>query len=580
MHRCLRVLVAPPRGVALQTGMRVASRFSTAGFDLPDWFKSPKDRGPCASLDGDEDDEFVLPAKSDFLEERSGAAAGGGSKPLSIRAGCTAPASHEDAEFEADVDEVSRILSSRFASPEAIVVAMDCCSVKVSARLVDKILRRFRNDWVAAFGFFMWACDQEGYCHCADSYDMMVDILGKFKQFDLMCGLISQMHEVGGLVSLATMTKVMRRLCGASRWSDAIDMFYKMDRFGVAKDTKAMNVLLDTLCKERSVKRARGAFQALMGTIPPDESSFNTLVHGWCKARMLKEARETMKEMEEHGFSPSVITYTSLIEAYCMEKDFQTVYGVLDEMRTKRCPPNIITYTIVMHALGKAGRTQEALDTFGKVKQEGCAPDASFYNSLIYILGRAGRLQDANFVVEEMRRTGISPNLTTFNTLISAACDHSQAENALKLLVKMEEQLCKPDIKTYTPLLKLCCRRQWVKTLLFLICHMFRKDITPDFSTYTLLATWLCRNGRLAQSCLFLEEMVLKGFAPKQETFDLVLGKLEKRNMHSAKRKVQLLRMQVSASRSTAPSYLREDRDVRQNCAVLSNTSEAESWNR
>lgn len=551
--------------------------FSTVGFDLPDWFRNPKDGYPCSRLDGNGDDDFVLPAKSDFSEQQGCSATGGGSSPLSILASC--PASHEDAEFEADMDEVSRILRSRFASPEAIVITMDCCPVRVSARLVSKVLSRFSNDWVAAFGFFMWAGTQEGYCHCADSYDMMVDILGKFKQFDLMCGLIGQMHEIGGLVSLATMTKVMRRLCGANRWSDAIDAFHKMDRFGVAKDTKAMNVLLDTLCKERSVKRARGAFQALKGTIPPDESSFNTLVHGWCKARMLKEARETMKEMERHGFSPSVTTYTCLIEAYCMEKDFQTVDGILDEMHTKGCTPNIITYTIVMHALGKAGRTQEALDTFDKVKQDGCALDASFYNCLIYILCRAGRLQDANFVVEEMHRTGISPNLTTFNTLISAACDHSLAENALKLLVQMEEQSCNPDIKTYTPLLKLCCRRKWVKTLLFLICHMFRKDITPDFSTYTLLVCWLCRNGRLTQSCLFLEEMVLKGFTPQQATFDLVLEKLKNMHMLSAVRKIQLLRMHTEGTRcrSGVPSYLREDGHDRHCYAVLSNTSEAES---
>ncbi|KAJ1293633.1 hypothetical protein BS78_01G083600 [Paspalum vaginatum] len=580
MRRCLWVL-APllTQEFLLRTRSRAAPCFSTAGFDLPDWFRNPKDGGPCAGLDSDGDDDFVLPAKSDFSEERGRSATSEGSKPLSILAGC--PASHEDAEFEADIDEVSRILRSQFASPEAIVIAMECCSVKVSVRLVDKILRKFSNDWVAAFGFFMWAGAQEGYCHCADSYDFMVDILGKFKQFDLMCGLISQMHEVGGLVTLSTMTKVMRRLCGANRWSDAIDAFHKMDRFGVAKDTKAMNVLLDTLCKERSVKRARGAFQALKGTIPPDESSFNTLVHGWCKARMLKEARETMKEMEQHGFSPSVITYTSLIEAYCMEKDFQTVDGILDKMRAKGCSPNIITYTIVMHALGKAGRTQEALDTFEKVKQDVCALDASFYNSLIYILGRAGRLHNANLVVEEMRRTGISPNSTTFNTLISAACNHSQAENALKLLVQMEELSCKPDIKAYTPLLKLCCRRQWVKTLLFLICHMFRKDITPDFSTYTLLVSWLCRNGRLMQSCLFLEEMVMKGFAPKQDTFDLVVDKLEKMDMLSAVRKIQLLRIQIAGNRrrGTVPTYFRENDHGKQHCAVLSDICEAEkSW--
>ena len=57
---------------------------------------------------------------------------------------------------------------------------------------------------------------------------------------------------------------------------------------------------------------------------------------------------------------------------------------------------------------------------------------------------------------------------------------------------------------------------------------------------------------------------MLKGFAPKQETFDLVLDKLDKRNLHSAKRKVQILRMQVAATRSTAP-YLGETGDVKHN---------------
>ncbi|KQK13242.2 pentatricopeptide repeat-containing protein At3g22670, mitochondrial [Brachypodium distachyon] len=570
MRRCCRVILSTP-----PKGNHIALSFWTAGSDLPDWFRNPKKDGD--SLDDDDDDsndDFVLPIKSDPVVERSH---GSVSKPLSILPGCPAPASHEEAEFEADIDEVSRILSSHFASPEAIVIAMDCCPVRVSGRMVDKILRRFGSDWVAAFGFFMWAGAQEGYCHHADLYNLMVDILGKFKQFDLLWGLIRQMDEIGCLVSLATMTKVMRRLAGANRWTDAIDAFNKMDQFGVVRDTKAMNALLDTLCKEKSVKRARGVFQELRGVVPPDESSFNTLVHGWCQARMLNEARDTMKEMEEHGFSPSVITYTSLIEAYCMEKDFQTVYAILNEMCSKGCRPNVITYTIVMHALGKAGRTQEALDVFDKVKRDGCVPDASFYNSIIYILGRAGRLEDANSVFDEMCRTGIPPTVAIFNTMISAACDHSQAENALKILVKMEEQSCKPDIKTYTPLLKLCCKRQWMKILPFLICHMFRKDISPDFSTYILLVTWLCRNGKPAQSCLFLEEMVLKGFMPKQETFDLVMEKLDKGNLHSAKKKIQHLKLRAAALKHTGSSYSRKDGDAGQRCSVLSNDCGGES---
>jgi hypothetical protein len=45
------------------------------------------------------------------------------------------------------------------------------------------------------------------------------------------------------------------------------------------------------------------------------------------------------------------------------------------------------------------------------------------------------------------------------------------------------------------------------------------------------------------------------------------------------KRKVQLLRMQITATRSTAP-YLGETGDIRHNCAILTNVSGAEFLNR
>ncbi|XP_072990556.1 uncharacterized protein [Typha latifolia] len=501
--------------------------------ELPDWFKNPQDN----PSDVGSDDEFVLPTKLEVLEDRGSNLKARGSR-ADVRV-----ISHDI--VDADVDEICSILRSKSTSPETIFISLDGCSVKISKHLVDKILHRFSNDWIPAFGFFMWAGTQIGYKHPPDSYDMMVDILGKFKQFDVMWGLIDEMVQLGGLVSLATMTKVMRRLAGAGRWNDAINALNDIEHFGVKKDTVAMNVLLDTLCKERSVMRARDAFLKLKSEIPPDASSFNCLVHGWCKAQKLDEARQTMTEMQEFGFKPCVIAYTSLIEAYCLERNFRMVDAVLSEMRSQGCPPNVVTYTIVMHALGKANENQEAFEVFDKMKKDGCVPDTSFYNSLIYILGRAGRLCDANNIFEEMCKNRISPDVTTYNTLISAACDHSQEEDALKLLVKMEESSCKPDIKTYTPLLKLCYKRHWMKILYFLLAHMFRKDISPDFSTYTLLVNGLCRNGKLIQSCLFFEEMVLKGLVPKQDTYNNLVETLERMHMYGPKTKVQKLMIQT-----------------------------------
>nr|UPT49666.1 pentatricopeptide repeat protein AaPPR1113 [Agave angustifolia] len=518
--------------------------------ELPDCFKSSNEE---RSQYLDLDDDFVVPTQMENSEHESSSskAHGHGAKVKILTQEVTDP----------DVDEVSNILKANLMSPGVVVKALDNCSVKVSKDLVDKILKRFSNDWIPAFGFFLWTDAQIGYKHSPETCDMMVDILGKSKKFDLMWGLLEEMSQAGGLVSLVTMAKVMRRLAGAGRWNDAINTFHALERFGVKKDTASMNVLLDTLCKERSVRRARDAFLELKSDIQPNATSFNVLIHGWCKARKLEEARNTVVEMRESGFSPCVITYTSLIEAYCLDKNLQMVYAIFDEMHQQGCFPNIVTYTIVMHSLGKAKETQEALEIFERVKKEGCVPDTSFYNSLIYILCKAGRLQDANVIYEEMCKNGSTPNVTTYNTLISAFCHRSQEKNALSLLLEMEENSCKPDIKTYAPLLKLCCRRQWIRILLHLLGHMFRKDISPDFGTYILLINGLCRNGKLEQSSLFFKEMVFKGLTPRHYTYTTLLKALERENMDNAKEKIQQLMMRAQKLRETSDHSLHKQQE-------------------
>lgn len=499
--------------------------------ELPDWFRFAEGEQAC---DLGSEDDFLLPKR---LEISEGSSIG--------RRAHVRKAFVRNEPFDVDVDQVSDVLKVRFNSPEEVVLTLSSYYPEVSKDLVDKILKRFSNDWIPALGFFRWADARMGYKHFPDSYDMMIDILGKSKQFETMWGLVEEMSRLGGLISLSTMTKVMRRLAGAARWKDAIRAFHDMERFGISKDTVAMNILLDSLCKEKSVMRASRAFLDLRREITPDASSFNILIHGWCKARKLEEAWQTLEEMKEFGFKPCVVTYTTLVEAYCLERDFQEVEAVLDEMKAQGCQPNVITYTIIMHSFGKAKETQAAFSVLNKMESDGCLPDASVYNSLIYILARAGQLREAYNVYDEMHEREISPNVTTFNTLISAACYHSQEDHALKLLVKMEETSCKPDIKTYTPLLKLSCKWKWMRILLYLLGHMFKRDISLDLGTYTLLVRGLCQTGKVKLACIFYEEMIQKGFIPKSHSSAMLLEALGRKKMVAAKSRVQMLMLKA-----------------------------------
>ncbi|CAA6662742.1 unnamed protein product [Spirodela intermedia] len=247
----------------------------------------------------------------------------------------------------------------------------------------------------------------------------MVDILGKSKQFDAMWGL------------------VMRRFSGAGRWKDAIETFHKIEKIGLEKDTMAMNVLLDTLCKERSAMRARDFFFEVRESIPPDATTFNILIHGWCKARKLEEARWTMEDMRESRFIPCVITYTSLIEAYCMDKNFRAwgqlrdALSIYEEMHRNGRPPNVITYnTLISSAVLTSGltlltknccrrkRTQLLYFLLGDMLKKDISIDLGTYTLLVQGLCRNGKLHQSCSFFEKMVLKGFIPWEHTYEMLL------------------------------------------------------------------------------------------------------------------------------------------------------------------
>lgn len=506
--------------------------------ELPDWVKFSDSKANPAS----KDDDFVAPSFADYLQNyepnSSGTRVSRVSRELSDERPSMSTA-------DRDVDKISNILKNRRgSSPELVAQALGGWSVDLSETMVEKLLKRYSNDWVSAFGFFRWAQSQMGYSHSADSYNAVIDSLGKGRQFHLVWNLVDEMHGAGRLVSFLTFTNVFKRLARAGQSAGIVAAFQRMEQYGLRKDTSSMNLVMDNLVKADDVEKAQDVFREFRHEIPPDIRTFNILIHGWCKFRKFEFARKTMKAMQRRGFQPDVISYTSFVEAHCQDRDFRKAEAVLDTMQEKGCTPNVVTFTIMMHALGKAKEIKKAVGVYEKMKKNGCQPDSAFYSSLIYILSCAGRLKDARDVFEDMKNQGLTPDVLTYNTMISIACDHSQEETALKLLREMEVS-CRPNLKTYGPLLKLFCKKKRMKVISFLLDHMLRNDVSIDLSVYSSLVHRLCQSGKLKHACMFMEECVFKGFVPTDVTYNHLLQELEKKNMGEAKKRIEGLMLRA-----------------------------------
>ncbi|KAL1197567.1 Pentatricopeptide repeat-containing protein [Cardamine amara subsp. amara] len=499
--------------------------------ELPSWVKDFLSNKPSSSSVSNDDEDFVIPSLASWVESQKF-----NSKQVSEGNVVKKPME--------DIDKVCEFLNKKDASYGNVFNELSKCDVVVTESLVLQVLRRFSNGWNQAYGFFIWAKSQTGYKHSAQSYNAMVDVLGKCRIFDLMWEVINEMKrsEESGLVTLDTMSKVMRRLAKSGKYSEAVDAFLGMEMsYGVKTDTNAMNSLMDALVKENSIEHAHEVFLKLFDTIKPDARTFNILIHGFCKARKFDDASTMMDLMKVTEFTPDVVTYTSFVEAYCKEGDFRRVNEILEEMRENGSNPNVVTYTIVMHSLGKSKQVAEALGVYEKMKEDGCVPDAKFYSSLIHILSKTGRFNDAVEIFEDMTNQGVARDVLVYNTMISAALHHSRDEMALRLLKTMEEEACSPNVETYAPLLKMCCHKKKMKLLGILLHHMVKNDVSIDVATYILLIRGLCNSGKVEEACLFFEEAVRKGMVPRDSTCKMLVEELEKKGMAEAKLKIHSL---------------------------------------
>ncbi|XP_065879670.1 pentatricopeptide repeat-containing protein At3g04130, mitochondrial [Euphorbia lathyris] len=452
---------------------------------------------------------------------------------------------HSAIASQSDIDILVKKIRVGVSYNEIFLSLMDdqaCNRIQISHDLVEKLLFRFKDDWKSAFGVFRWAESRTGYEHTPEAYDSMVDILGKMKQMDELKAFLEEMQK-GGLVTLKTVGKAMRRFSGAGKWEEAVRLFDKLGTFQLERNTESMNLLLDTLCKERKVELAREIFSVLKSHISPDANTFNIFIHGWCKINRVEEACWTIQEMKGQGFPPCVISYSTIIKFYCCRSDFVKVYELLDEMEAQGCIPNVVTYTSVMSALAKSEKYEQAIGIAVRMKTIGCKPDTLFYNSLIHSLGRAGKSDEAIHVFEvEMSNAGISPNTSTYNSMIAMLCHQGEELKALNLLKKMEgSMICKPDVQTYYPLLKACLRRGQADNMLRqLLVEMVKKhNLSLDVSAYKLLIHGLCKVNKIEWAYCLFEEMVGKDMTPKYQTCRLLLDKVKLNHMYDAAEKIE-----------------------------------------
>lgn len=400
---------------------------------------------------------------------------------------------------------------------------LESCGIAVSPDLVVEVLSLVRNNWEAAFTFFLWAAKQPGYAHSLRTYHSMISILGKMRKFDTAWTLIDEMR--GGrtgpsLVTQHTLLIMIRRYCAVHDVGKAISTFYAHKRFNLDVGIDEFQNLLSALCRFKNVQDAEQLLFCNRNVFPFDTKSFNIILNGWCNViGSVREAERFWREMSNRAIQKDVVSYSSIISCYSKSTNLNKVLKLFNQMKEMGIAPDRKVYNAVVHALAKARFVKEALNLVKTMEGNGIAPDSVTYNSLINPLCRARKKNEAQEAFDEMLRRGLSPTTRTYHAFLRIL---SSGEEVFMFLEKMKDTGCHPDKDTYIMLIRRFCRWRQLDNVFKLWSEMSENGVGPDRSSYIVLIHGLFLNGKLEEAYKYYMEMKQKQFLPEPKTEEML----------------------------------------------------------
>ncbi|KAL2316966.1 hypothetical protein Fmac_030842 [Flemingia macrophylla] len=426
-----------------------------------------------------------------------------------------------------EVDRVCKVIGELFALDRNMEAVLDECGVRLSHDLVVDVLQRFKHARKPAFRFFCWAGKRHGFAHDSRTYNCMMCILGRTRQFETMVALLEEMGEKG-LLTMETFSIAIKAFAEAKQRKKAVGIFDLMKKYRFKVDVGVINFLLGSLGEAKLGKEAQVVFEKLEGRFTPNLQTYTKLLSGWCKIKNLPEAGRVWNEMTDRGFKPDTVVHNIMLEGLLKCKKKSDAIKLFEIMKAKGPSPNVRSYTIMIQDFCKQKMMGEAIEYFDEMMDRGCQPDAALYTCLILGFGRQKKMDMVYNLLKEMRERGCSPDGRTYNALIKLMTSQHMPDDAVRIYKKMIQSGIKPTIHTYNMLMKSYFVAKNYEMGHAVWDEMHQKGCCPDDNSYTVLIGGLIRQERSSEACKYLEEMFEKGMRAPQLDYNKFASDISK----------------------------------------------------
>ncbi|KDP37017.1 hypothetical protein JCGZ_06073 [Jatropha curcas] len=394
---------------------------------------------------------------------------------------------------------------------------------------VLETLSLYRNDWKSAFDFFNWVETQCEFKHTTETYNQMIDILGKFFEFDLSWDLIYKMKKTPFLMpNHVTFRILFKRYLSAHLVNEAISVFDRLEEFNL-KDEISYCHLVDALCEHKHVIEAQEfCFGKNMEVntelfVKNKTKIYNLILRGWFKMGWWSKCREFWEEMDRKGVCKDLHSYSIYMNILCKSGKPWKAEKLFKEMKKKGITLDVVAYNTVIHAVGLSKGVDFAIRVYREMMELGCFPNVVTCNTVIKLLCLNGRVREAYKILDEMWKKNIMPDVITYHCFFGYL---EKPTEILWLLDRMIESGVWPRMDTYVMLMRKFGRWGFLRPVFVVWKKMEEHGCTPDEFAYNALIDALIDKGMLDMARKYYEEMLAKGLSakPREELRTKVVG--------------------------------------------------------
>ncbi|KAL6498663.1 hypothetical protein OROGR_028210 [Orobanche gracilis] len=361
-----------------------------------------------------------------------------------------------------------------------------------------------------------------------DTFNILIDGLCKSGMTQDALQLFDEMTERGILPSVITYTVIISGLCKAKRTHDAHKLFSLMKNSGCKPDTASYNALLDGFCKCGQIDEAFSLLKSFRADgYNLGIRGFSCMIDGLLRTKRISDAENWFRNVCDVGLVPDLTLYTIMIRGLCESirvKDAMSMFrdmigkgnGLLGEaqhifsdMENHGCSPSAVTFNALINGLCKADKLDEAHLMLYKMEigknpslflrlSQSTNPvlDRESLQKMVGSLVDSGLILKAYKLLMQLVDSGVVPNIITYNTLINGMCRTGQVNRALKLFEELQLKGNFPDSITYSTLIEGLQRVGRDGDAYKLFEQMNENGCKPCSSAYKTLMTWSCRRRK------------------------------------------------------------------------------------